>query len=188
MEEKIKESEEKGILEVDEKEEKELLKKLEAAMFLAARFLTLNELVRITGINPLMVRQFLEKLELKYRSENSAMHIIKKKLEDDGEEHFKMDVKPEFHKFVNKMATGEAEFSKAEQETLAIIAYKQPIKQSIVVKIRGNKAYDHVKHFMISGLVSGKKAGRTKELSLSNQFFNYFDINQDHEIVKKNRK
>ena len=80
--------------------------------------------------------------------------------------------------------TGQAEFSKAEQETLAIIAYKQPIKQSSIVRIRGNKAYNHIKHMMEVGLVKGKKCSRTVELSLSEEFYNYFNL--DKEKKRKN--
>ena len=76
-----------------------------------------------------------------------------------------MDVRQEYVSIINKVATGSAEFSKAEQETLAVIAYKQPVKQSVIIKIRGNKAYDHIKHFIDIGLVKAKKAGHTKELN-----------------------
>jgi len=77
---------------------------------------------------------------------------------------------------INKLATGDAEFTKAEQETLAVIAYKQPVKQSVIIKIRGNKAYDHIKKFRDIGLVQAKKVGHTNELSLSDEFFEYFHI------------
>jgi len=87
-----------------------------------------------------------------------------------------MDVAPEYAYLVNKLATGNSEFSKAEQETLAIIAYKQPIKQSIVVKIRGNKAYEHIKQFADMGLITKKKMGHTSELNLSEKFFDYFHV------------
>jgi segregation and condensation protein B len=48
-----------------------------------------------------------------------------------------MDVSQEYAGIVNKLATGKSEFSKAEQETLAIIAYKQPILRSEIESIRG---------------------------------------------------
>ena len=87
-----------------------------------------------------------------------------------------MDVKQDFHGIINRIVSGKAEFNKGEQETLAIIAYKQPIKQSIVVKIRGNKAYDHIKKFIDIGLVVGKRVGHTKELRFSDEFFEYFHL------------
>ena len=156
--------------ELDEGKETENLKKLEAALFLSARFLSLNDLVMLTDINPLMLRELIEKLIEKYNSGESSIEIIAK------EDLWKMDVKQEYVGMINKLATGNAEFTKAEQETLAVVAYKQPVKQSVIIKIRGNKAYEHVKHFIEIGLVSGKRVGHTKELRLSDEFFEYFHL------------
>jgi segregation and condensation protein B len=156
--------------ELDEGKEVENLKKLEAALFLSARFLSLNDLVMLTDINPLMLRELIEKLKEKYNSVESSIEIVAK------EDLWKMDVKQEYVGMINKLATGNAEFTKAEQETLAVVAYKQPVKQSVIIKIRGNKAYEHVKHFIEIGLVSAKRVGHTKELRLSDEFFEYFHL------------
>jgi segregation and condensation protein B len=98
-----------------------------------------------------------------------------------------MGVKPEYSHLINKLATGQSEFSKAEQETLAIIAYKQPIKQSVIIKIRGNKAYDHIKRFSELGLIKRKKTGHTNELSLEDDFYDYFNVPEggNPEITEK---
>ena len=97
---------------------------------------------------------------------------------------WKMDVRQKYSYIINKLATGSAEFSKAEQETLAIIAFKQPIKQSVLIKIRGNKAYDHVKKFSDLGLIRKKKVGRTHELSLSEEFYDYFNVSEGKNPLK----
>ena len=87
-----------------------------------------------------------------------------------------MDVCKEHVHMINKLATGNSEFTKAEQETLAVIAYKQPVKQSVIVNIRGNKAYEHIKKFLENELVVGKRVGHTKELRLSEDFYEYFHL------------
>lgn len=160
----------------------ENVKKIEAALFLAAKFIDVDSLVRVTGINPITLKEILETLKEIYEKRDSALRISKKELE--GRELWKMDIKPEFAFLVNKLASGEAEFTRAEQETLAIIAYKQPIKQSVVVKIRGNKAYEHIKHFREAELVKAKKVSRTLELSLSEKFYNYFNLSKDKKEVE----
>jgi len=160
--------------EVKSEIDKETIKKVEAALFLAARWLSLDELVKLTGINPLTLKEVLSLLEEKYKSDESAIVILKSVV--DGIESWKMDVKKQYAYLVNKIATGQTEFTKAEQETLAIIAYKQPIKQSVVVKIRGNKAYDHIKHFIQAGLVKARKLGKTFELTLTKNFYDYFNL------------
>src|SRR3989338_4627904 len=160
-----------SVEEIDNAREEENLKKVEAALFIAGRFMTVPELVALTDINPLLLKKLLEDLQDAYSSK--GISVIKQN------EMWKMDVAPEYTDLVNKLATGSSEFKKAEQETLAIIAYKHPIKQSVVIKIRGNKAYDHIKNFVEQGLVTKKRAGRTWELSLSDNFYNYFNLKEE---------
>ena len=162
----------KTLNEIDEAKEKENLKLLEAVFFISGRFLSMPDLISLTDLNPIILRELLEKLQERYNKSESSIEIIEK----GG--HWKMDVRPEYHNIINKLATGSAEFTKAEQETLAIIAYKQPIKQSVIIKIRGNKAYDHIKKFCELSLLKKKKMGHTHELSLSDDFYDYFNVNE----------
>ncbi len=164
--------------ELEEENEIENMKKIEAALFLSARFLDLQELVMLTDINPLMLKELIEKLIFKYNKEDSAIEIIVK------DNMWKMDVRQEYVPMINKLATGSAEFSKAEQETLAVIAYKQPVKQSVIIKIRGNKAYEHIKHFIEIGLLKAKRQGHTLELNLSDEFFEYFHLSRKENSEK----
>lgn len=168
--------------EVDISREREDMKKLEAIFFVSGRFLSMPELVSLSELNPIIIKNLIDKLQERYEKENSAIEIIERN------EMWKMDAKQEYHSLVNKLATGNSEFTKAEQETLAIIAFKQPMKQSILVKIRGNKAYDHIKKFVELNLVKKKKSGHTSDLSLSDEFYDYFSANEGsslNEISKK---
>ncbi|HTY43764.1 MAG TPA: SMC-Scp complex subunit ScpB [Patescibacteria group bacterium] len=162
--------------EMDEAIEKSDLKRLEAIFFISGRFLNMQELISLTDLNPIILRELIEKLQEKYENFDSAVEITEK----NG--FWKMSVKPEYSHMINKLATGQSEFSKAEQETLAIIAYKQPIKQSVIIKIRGNKAYDHIKKFEELGLIKKKKTGHTNELSLADDFYDYFSVEDSKNI------
>ena len=164
--------------EFDLAEEKKNLKKIEAALFLAARYLSIKELVELTDINPLLLKELLEKLRQLYIERDSSIELINR------EDLWKMDIKQEYFDMINRLATGSSEFSKAEQETLAVIAYKQPAKQSVIVKIRGNKAYDHIKHFIDVGLVRAKRVGHTLELNLSESFYDYFHLEKNNASKK----
>ncbi|MDO8622731.1 MAG: SMC-Scp complex subunit ScpB [archaeon] len=170
------------INEIDEAKEKEDLKKIEAILFISGRFLNMQELVSYTDLNPILIRELVDKLLDKYEKSESAMEIIQKN------EMWKMDVRQEYSHMVNKFATGSSEFTKAEKETLAIIAYKQPIKQSVIIKIRGNKAYEHVKKFAELGLLNKKKQGHTNELSLADDFYDYFSVGEKEEESLKEIK
>ena len=161
---------EKTIKEIDDAREIENMKILEAVFFVSGRFLSLPELISLTDLNPIILQDLIEKLVNKYDSDYSALQIVEK----SG--LWKMDLKPDYIHLVNKLATGNSEFTKAEQETLATIAFKQPIKQSVIIKIRGNKAYDHIKKFSELSLIRKKKQGHTHELSLSEEFYDYFGV------------
>jgi chromosome segregation and condensation protein ScpB len=50
------------------------------------------------------------------------------------------------------------------------------MKQSVLIKIRGNKGYDHVKKFVEMNLIVKKKMGHTSELTLSDNFHEYFHV------------
>ena len=158
------------IEEIDSAKQKENLKKIEAILFVSGKFLTIPELISLTDLNPIVLRDLIDRLKDKYSKEDSAIAIIEK----NG--MWKMDVRQEYLHLINKLAGGRSEFTKAEQETLAIIAFKQPIKQSVIIKIRGNKAYDHIKKFSELELIKKKRTGHTYELSLSDDFYDYFNV------------
>jgi segregation and condensation protein B len=162
----------KTIKEIDETKEKDDLKTLEAVFFISGRFLSMPDLISLSDLNPIIIGDLIERLKDKYNKDDSALEIVEK----SG--LWKMDVRQEYSHIINKLATGSSEFTKAEQETLAIIAYKQPIKQSVIIKIRGNKAYDHIKKFTDLGLIKRKKIGHTHELSLSEDFYDYFGVSE----------
>lgn len=165
--------------EIDSGKEKGNMKILEAIFFVSGRFLTMSELVSLSDLNPAIISELIEKLQEKYEKGDSAIEIIEKA------GAWKMNVKKEYSHIINKLATGSAEFSKAEQETLAIIAFKQPIKQSVIIRIRGNKAYDHVKKFVNLDLIRKKRSGRTHELSLRDDFYDYFSVSEPNNLLKE---
>ena len=164
-----------GIETIDENIELQNSKKIEASLFITGRYMTIQELVALTDVNPILLKKILRDLQDKYK--DSGISIIHR------DNTYKIDVSENFVFLVNKLATGSSEFSRAEQETLAMIAYKQPIKQSVIIKIRGNKAYDHIKRFSELGLIHKKRIGHTSELSLTDEFHDYFHVNEKGEEV-----
>jgi len=163
--------EKKSYEEADEARDAENLKKVEAALFVAGKFLSVQELVALTDLNPILLNRTLSELAERY-NDSYAIEVINKG------DLWKMDVKSSYHDMANKLAGGSNEFTKAEQETLAIIAYKHPITQAKIISVRGDKAYDHVKRFVELGLVKSKKLGRTRELALSDEFYDYFNVKE----------
>ena len=159
-------------IEIEEAKEKEDLRIVEALLFVSGKFLSMAELVSLSNLNPIVIKEIIEKLKERFEKNESALEIVEK----NG--LWKMDVRSEYSHFVTKLATGDSEFSKAEQETLAIVAFKQPIKQSVIIKIRGNKAYEHLDKFESLGLIKRKKEGHTNILTLSEDFYDYFNVKE----------
>ena len=69
-----------------------------------------------------------------------------------------------------------ADMSDAMIKTLALVAYSQPVSQSEIVKTRGNRGYHYIKRLLELGFIQSRKQGRTKILTLTQKFYEYFQI------------
>ena len=60
-----------------------------------------------------------------------------------------------------------------------MIAYKNPAQQHEIIKIRGNKAYDHIGILKELDFVTSEPSGRSRLLKLTQKFYDYFDVVAD---------
>jgi len=147
--------------------------KVETVLFTTGRFINLEELGRLSGIGSIgYLKNVLEELKKDYQNKTGSLQII-----EQGNA-YKLGIKKEYLYLTETLLT-DAELDKPTQETLAVIAYKNPALQHEIIKIRGNKAYDHVKNFVSMGLIKKKKTGHTSELSLSEDFYDYFNLDSE---------
>lgn len=146
-------------------------KVLEAALFMSPKALSVEELAKIIENDSLLETHRLMKEEMaKFNSADSALEIV------DLSGSFQMKVRSDFEENVQQLAAT-SEFNKSIQKTLALIAFKQPIKQSLVIKLRNNKGYDHIKNLHEKGLVSKTPFGRTFLLKTTKKFLEQFGKN-----------
>jgi segregation and condensation protein B len=151
---------------------------VEAALFAAGRVLSLQELAEISGIPRDEVRMLADELAREYSQRDGGVEIM---VLDDG---YVMQVRPKLARLVAPIAPREMEAPLI--RTLAIIAYKQPIKQSDLAAIRGNKSYGHVKELERMGLINSTRQGHTKILTTTKIFADYFGLTSERpESVKK---
>jgi len=141
---------------------------IEAALFASGRTLTPRELANLSGLSEERARALAEDLAAEYIARDSGLEI---KSIGEG---YSMQVRFGLAGRVLSFAPKEIEAPLI--RTLAIIAYKQPIKQSVLVEIRGNKSYDHVKELEERGLIKAEKFSRTKLLTTTSGFADYFGI------------
>ncbi len=152
---------------------------IEAALFISGRILTLEEIARICELgNAGIIRQSLNELMEDYNSRNSGIEIY----EYNG--GYGMRIRSELEHSVMHLAP-ETEIPPAMLKTLALIAYEQPITQSKLVKERGTRVYRYVKKLREQELIDAKKEGRTKILTVTPKFREYFQVQDVKEFMDK---
>ncbi len=149
--------------------DEELKRVVEAILFAAGRKLELSELAGLCRKSEGEVLAVLEEWKLQLDSSNSSTMLMQ-----DGSA-WKLTVREKYVGVIRKVVT-KTELPKGQLETLAVVGYKAPVLQSKVVKIRTNKAYDHLAQLENSGFITREKSGRSKLIKLTPKFFEYFDI------------
>ncbi len=149
---------------------------VEAALFMAGKPLSVDEIKRITGLKKDAVLSALQELERRYENTSLVVRHL-------GNDVYEMHVREQYLKHVEKLAP-EKDFSPGTLKTLALIAYKSPVKQSDVVKVRGNRAYEQIEELVKRGFVTVKPKGHTKELRVTKTLLKYFGLKSEAELKK----
>lgn len=143
---------------------------VEAALFISGRGLSVKEILKaVPTLTPARARNALESLAGENRLD-SALQVSR---EVGAEIKYKMKVKDAYLSRVRRLSNF-TDLSDGETKTLAVIAFYQPIKQSEIVKIRGNRAYEQVKNLIGAGLIVAEPKGITRILKTTERFSDYF--------------
>lgn len=148
-------------------EEKE--KKVEAVLFAVGREITAERISCLCALEQPEVESILSHLMEHYEQSGSSLKIIKK------ESGWKITVRDEFIPLVSSIVTS-TELDKPLMETLAVIAWRYPVVQSEIIKLRSPTAYEHMHKLEEMGFIVKEKFGRTYRLKLTSKFFHYFDL------------
>jgi segregation and condensation protein B len=143
---------------------------VEAALFLATHPLTRRALAKILDDVPLAyVDRLLEDLQAVYAdsARGIELHV------EEGRALLR--VKAAYVERVAHLAP-QQDIPQPVLRTLAVIAYNHPITQADVVRVRGNKAYEHIKELEERGLIHGEEQGRTVLLSVTEDFLRHFGL------------
>ncbi len=145
------------------KEEKKII---EAALFISARPMTLEELRTLTGIGALGYLQSVVE-ELKKDYSERAIEVV------ETEGRYEMRVKSQFLGPVKQFAQ-DSEISKSALRTLAYLSKHDGMLKSELVKRVGTHVYTDVKELVQAGFIKSHRAGRTSKLNLTDKFRKYF--------------
>ncbi len=143
---------------------------VEAALFVAGRPLTLDELESIVGPDA-DIEELVASLVADYQ-QKGAIEVVQ-----TGDD-IVMQVKAAYADAVRTIAQRDLETPVL--RTLAVIAYHQPITQSKVAELRGNKAYGHVHELEARKLIVTAPHGRTRMLRTTKAFVEYFGFETEN--------
>ncbi len=159
-------------------EEKDIEQVIEAVLFSSGHPMTVPEIEEAVGRPRSEVRDGVKKIRRMYQNRKTALEISK-----IGRK-YSLQLKSDFNRYGMEMMDEELE--KPLLKTAALIAYYQPIRQSELKKMVGEKVYDHVDSLKEKGLILSERDGRTYSLRTSPKFQEYFGLEaRDREELKK---
>lgn len=157
---------------------------IESLLFINERPIEMNELLQVVEATKKEVELALDELKEEYAQRQSGICIVK------VAGGYQMCSCPENETWVKKMyqERTKQKLSVASLETLAIIAYKQPITRVEVEAIRGVNVDGVAKKLTDSGLIKigGRKdvVGRPFLYITTRKFLEYFGINSLKDLPK----
>ncbi len=147
----------------------DLVFEVEAVLFAAGKPLSSRELATALGVDdPRPVARAVRTLEETYRHRQSALEV--RRVGD----RYALQLQERFVPLVH--AVTPVEMAPRTLRALTLIAYHQPVLQSVLVRMIGEVAYEEVQHLRGLGLVRTEPKGSTLELSTTRRFAEYFGI------------
>ncbi|MGQ0612285.1 MAG: SMC-Scp complex subunit ScpB [Planctomycetaceae bacterium] len=136
--------------------------RLEAALFCATESLSTRRLAEVLGVEPAAVEEGLARLRERYAGPERGVHLV----EIGG--GWRMLTNPQCADAVAALRgrPDKERLSPAALETLAIIAYKQPVSRSEIERIRGVAVGPVLRHLLDLDLVrvTGREEGLGRAL------------------------
>lgn len=156
----------------------------EAVLFASDEPLSANRLADIVGITVKQIREHVKDLNDKYQTNANAFRI-----EQIAGGYQMMTLGP-FNHWLKKLlrARSDSKLSPAALETLAIIAYKQPVIRADIEAIRGVAAGEMIRNLMYKGLVKivgrAEVLGRPMLYGTTKKFLEVFGLNTLKDLPK----
>ncbi len=141
---------------------------VEAALYSAGKALTLEDLCRVTGFDEATVKENLRALAREYRKRESALEVT------NIGSRWTMQIRQEYTERARPFAP--PEIDRDLLKTAALIAYHQPILQSDLFDMIGEKVYEHTKALEDLKLITRKPSGRSLELATTRYFAEFFGL------------
>ena len=150
---------------------------LEGLLFVAGDDgISLEEASYILELERSAVRQLLDELQKRLEDENSGLELLL------TASHYKLVTKASLKSYIEKYAVSpySSQLSQASLETLAIIAYKQPVTRVDIESIRGVQSSGSIQKLLLRDLIEEagrlETPGRPKLYKTTAYFMDYFGL------------
>jgi segregation and condensation protein B len=157
---------------------------IEAVLFASDEPLSDARLAGIVEVGVKQVRQYIQSLNDKYEANNSAFRI------EQIASGYQMLTLSTYNHWLQKLlrVRSEGKLSPAALETLAIIAYKQPVMRADIEAIRGVAVGEVIRSLMSKGLVKivgrAEVLGRPMLYGTTKKFLEIFGLNSLKDLPK----
>jgi segregation and condensation protein B len=173
-----------GIVQVEPDFEPTVESVVEAVLFASDDSLSAARLAEIVGTNVRQLRKHIDDLNEKYKQQKNAFRI------EQIAGGFQMLTLSAYSHWLKKLIRSreDSSLSQPAMETLAIIAYKQPIIRADVEAIRGVAAGEMIRNLMYKGLVKitgrAEVLGRPMLYGTTKKFLEIFGLNSLKDLPK----
>jgi len=156
----------------------------EAVLFASDESLSAARLADIVGTSAKQIRRHIENLNDKYEANNNAFRI------EQIAGGYQMLTLSDYNHWLKKLlrARSDSKLSPAALETLAIIAYKQPVIRADIEAIRGVQVGEVIRNLMYKGLVKivgrAEVLGRPMLYGTTKKFLGTFGLNSLKDLPK----
>lgn len=157
---------------------------LESLLFAAGdEGLSIKQISQVLGIDSIFTKELLEQLTEEFNSDtNRGITIVQ------FADHFQLATKKENSVYLKKLveSPSTSTLSQAALETLAIIAYKQPITRTEIEEIRGVKTERPIQTLIGKVLIKetgrAEGTGRAILYGTTKEFLDYFGLRNIEEL------
>jgi segregation and condensation protein B len=159
---------------------KDLIAKVEAALYASGRPIDPAELAKVAGTAS--ERKAVAIVREIAKAVNSSLNAVE--IVEYPGPRFAMQLKAEYTPVARKFATRPL-LTRASLKTLSYIAYFQPIASSDLVLRRSSTVYQHLRELEEVGFIVGERQGRSKVYRTTGRFAEYFGLSIEPTSLKR---
>src|SRR3989344_690937 len=153
--------------------------KIESVLFCIPQGTNVEVICAKVGSSPEMTKAALIELQKDYEGQG-GLRIVQDSI------NWKFKVPDENIQVIKDVA--QPEMDKGILETLAYIAWRGGSRQCDVVRVRSNKAYNHIKYLIEQEYIESSRSGLSKWLAPTKKFYEYFNMKQGESLIAPNKK